>query len=84
MSSESELRAANNDGMDPYWKPEFKDVRPLSFKELENLFYSCKSLTDVFDKKPEDLEGDEFYRVTMHKKFWREIRDAVLAIESRR
>lgn len=56
FKSESYLRGANNDLMDPNWRPVFKsEVTPLSL--IENLISSFLSIEKCFDTKfgsPED------------------------------
>ena len=59
--NESQLRAGNNDGMDPYWKPEpsseievFKIMQEI-YRELENVaFRFDKFSEEELDKIKED------------------------------
>lgn len=78
FKSESYIRGANNDGMDPNWKPIPQDNRPKSIKDFENLFYAAKKVADVFKKdNAVDVNSDSATAVTMHNKFWRELIESV-------
>ena len=70
MSSESERRSFNNDGMDPNWRPGPASDKP---NKIDNLFTAVQYLADVL--KTHDLKTKDHTRVTMPNQKW----DAIIA-----
>ncbi|OPZ24598.1 MAG: hypothetical protein BWZ03_00073 [bacterium ADurb.BinA186] len=60
--NESELRAANNDGMDPYWKFQAEPTKiKLYTQKIESLYWIAKRLHDGLERfSDEFLEENKF------------------------
>lgn len=86
MPTESELRSWNNDGMDPYWKPDIKDKEFEIIKNIKNIYRLLKKVSDRFDKfSDEELDKLEKDNMALTTNFSiesvREIRKAVKEFE---
>jgi len=67
MATESELRAANNDLMDPHWKPSFPKITRIG-DMINDLMFACGEIRGVF-KDP--IDDNNAYSVTMHSTKWK-------------
>lgn len=82
MQTESQLRSANNDGMDPYWKPDTKRDAIVVLDKIEELYRASSNVVGNFDKfTDEELNEDNMVlKVTMSTKSWLRLRNAVKQI----
>lgn len=81
--NESQLRTGNNDGMDPYWKPEPAPKLKMVVT-IERVFYSLVGIVSKFDKyKDEDLEklkaNDMVVQLTFTPEQIKELREIIKA-----
>lgn len=83
--NESQLRSANNDGMDSQWKPEpQKEIALVS--TLKNVFNQLSEISSRFDKYTEEdldklIKEDMVFQITVSIERIREIRAAIKAAQ---
>lgn len=82
FKSESYLRGANNDGMDPHWKPSFEDT-PSIGKKIDALISSANSIRESILGKfsKEDLKKDGAIQVSKTNQSWLEFIESVEALK---
>lgn len=61
---------SNNDGMDPYWRPEpIKENENSAIYKLKKLSYQCWRLSETLKLVPRGEENTiQFYKVTLSDK----------------
>lgn len=83
MKTESQLRAENNDLMDPYWKPNLPPAKN-HFAKAQRLINSCSPIIDALNKleNKDALEDmNTMIRVSISGPRWREFLEAYEALD---
>lgn len=77
--TESQLRSWNNDGMDPYWTPHFKEKeRPKTIVNIENLINAAEEIVATMNKNPEHFSDENgFTRITLSNKLWNNLKKSL-------
>jgi hypothetical protein len=70
MSSYSERKGSNNDGMCPDWKPSFPETKMVG-DMINDLMLASSHINDALQKiAPLDMSMD--YKITMSARLWNE------------